>query len=81
MAFEAVAWKEWRGKLRGSETDAQRNPSRKLLGFWEEQKRGRRDVKFVTKAAEDKSEALRRAEGVVEKRYVKDLLEAWRDVW
>ncbi|MCJ1287039.1 hypothetical protein MMC26_006386 [Xylographa opegraphella] len=35
LAFEAVPWREWLKRMRASELDAEKNPSIKLLGFWE----------------------------------------------
>ncbi|KKY18094.1 putative nrps-like enzyme [Diplodia seriata] len=35
-SFEVVSPAEWLEKLRDSDPDVQRNPSRKLLGFWED---------------------------------------------
>ena len=35
LAFEAVPWGVWLKRMRGGEFDAEKNPSIKLLGFWE----------------------------------------------
>jgi hypothetical protein len=37
MAFETVNYGTWLEKVRGSEEDVKKNPSRKLLDFWEEE--------------------------------------------
>ena len=83
LVFEVMRWEEWLERLEKSEVDLGRNPSRKLLGFWREQKRGqgKREVTFGTSAAEEKSESLRNAGPVATGSYVADLLEAWKAVW
>ncbi|KAF8862994.1 putative NRPS-like enzyme [Acephala macrosclerotiorum] len=83
LDFEVVKREEWLRRLKDSEVDVEKNPSRKLLGFWEAQGTGRdeREVKFETKGAESRSQALRHIEKVVEGDYVERLLKAWREVW
>jgi len=34
LDFETVEWSIWLEKLKGSEKDTEKNPTRKLLGFW-----------------------------------------------
>jgi thioester reductase-like protein len=82
LDFEVVDRKTWLEKLRTSEKDIEKNPSRKLLAFWEAQgTSGGKELKFETKAAEAKSEAMRRMGKVVDEEYVAKLLHAWRAVW
>jgi hypothetical protein len=85
MTFEIVDYKTWLEKLRGSEEDVRKNPSRKLLDLWEEQARAtgemRGEVLFSTVESERRSEALRNAGSFVENGMVKALVEAWREVW
>jgi thioester reductase-like protein len=85
MAFEIVDYKTWLEKVRGSEEDVRKNPSRKLLDLWEEQARAtgemRGEVLFSTVESERRSEALRNAGSFVENGMVKALVEAWREVW
>lgn len=82
LQFETTSWQRWLEKLE-SEKDVGKNPSRKLLGFWEEGSRGdgKQEVVFETEAAQVKSQALRTAERVVVGEYVAQLLAAWRRVW
>lgn len=83
LEFEITSWNDWLERLGESEVDVERNPSRKLLGFWREQKEGgeNRKLIFETKGAEEKSAALRMAGNVVAGEYVAGLLEAWKAVW
>ncbi|KAL1649595.1 hypothetical protein SLS58_001652 [Diplodia intermedia] len=50
--FEVVSPAEWLEKLRDSDPDVQKNPSRKLLGFWEgkygQEATGKKTLKFQT---------------------------------
>lgn len=84
LNFEVVEREEWLRKLKGSSADVEKNPSRKLLGFWEAQSGGiseDRKVIFVTKEAERQSETLRNMGNVIEGDYVARLLSAWKEVW
>jgi nucleoside-diphosphate-sugar epimerase len=83
LDFDAVNRQAWLEKLRASESDIKKNPSRKLLSFWEAQfiNGEGRETKFETKAAETRSEAMRKAAKVVDEEYVAKLLRAWRTVW
>lgn len=88
LDFEIVAWGTWLEKLRDDHNDAEDNPSRRLLGFWD----GMGDqgsvgankgggVVFETAKARERSASLRDVGKVVDGEYVKDLLGAWRSVW
>jgi thioester reductase-like protein len=83
LEFESTSWLNWLEKLKQSEEDVEKNPSRKLLGFWEEGSRGdgRGVVVFETKAAEASSEAMQTAGSAVSGDYIAQLLAAWRAVW
>jgi hypothetical protein len=85
MVFDIVDYGTWLQKVRGSEEDVKKNPSRKLLELWEEQARAtgelRGEVLFSTVEVERRSEALRNAGGFVENGMVKALVQAWREVW
>jgi thioester reductase-like protein len=83
LVFEVVDWQTWLEKLRSSEKDVKKNPSRKLLAFWEAQKiygEGK-EIKFETAAAEGQSDATKNMGRVVDEEYVAKLLDAWRIVW
>lgn len=85
LVFEPVDYRAWLEKLKVSEQRVEKNPSRKLLELWDErggataEERG--EMQFVTTQAETESAALRNAGGYVEKKMVKALVDAWRDVW
>lgn len=83
LDFEVVDRKTWLEKLKTSEKDIKKNPSRKLLAFWEAQgtNEGGKELKFETGAAEAKSEAMRRMGKLVDEEYVSKLLHTWRAVW
>ena len=83
LDFETVSWDAWLRKLDASEKDVGKNPSRKLLGFWEQGSKGvgKREVVFETSIAQRKSESLRTAEGLIKGDNVKELLAAWHKIW
>lgn len=91
LQFETVAPKEWVRRLWDGERDAERNPSVKLLGFWEEMVEvmqahesemamGRVQI-FDTAMARGKSPALCSAPDVIEEGYVPVMLRAWMEKW
>jgi nucleoside-diphosphate-sugar epimerase len=81
--FEIVSREEWLMRLKNSEKDVEKNPSRKLIGFWGAQGSGagERKVVFETKDTEKRSQALRGMGQVMEGDYVERLLKIWREVW
>jgi hypothetical protein len=85
MAFEIVDYGTWLEKVGESEEDVKRNPSRKLVDFWEEQGRVTEEMRgkmlFSRVEAERRSEALGNAESLVENGMIKPLVEAWIEVW
>jgi thioester reductase-like protein len=82
LEFEVRSWGEWVERLKASEADVERNPSRKLLGFWVEGSKGeRREVVFETSVAEEKSVELRKAESILSGDYIPQLLAEWKAVW
>ena len=83
LEFKIVCLEDWLDRLRNSDHDPAKNPSRKLLGFWEGQSQSRKvyEIKFETKLAEARIPAMRTTENVVDGDYVRGLLKAWRDVW
>jgi thioester reductase-like protein len=83
LDFEVVSRQAWLEKLRGSESDIKKNPSRKLLSFWEGQyinEEGRETI-FETGAAEARSEAMRNMAKVFDEEYVARLLRSWKTFW
>jgi thioester reductase-like protein len=84
LQFESVPYEEWLKRLTRSEQDTKKNPSRKLLGFWEESNSGdekKGGLKFDTQITESHSKALRGASAAVDGKIVKALVDAWRAVW
>ncbi len=81
LDFEVVERQTWLEKLKNSEKDITKNPSRKLLAFWKAQKSDGGVINFETTAAEDRSEAMQNMARVVDEEYVAKLLHAWRKVW
>ncbi|KAE9379666.1 putative NRPS-like enzyme [Stipitochalara longipes BDJ] len=82
MAFEVVGYREWLQKLQKSEDDLEKNPSRKLLGFWASQNwSGNGEIQFDTNA-DDKTTLLVKTEPrVVDGDLVTELVAAWMKVW
>jgi thioester reductase-like protein len=84
MVFETVGCKEWLQNIRDSEYDLVKNPSRKLLGFWEAQKwSGYGEVKFDTSAVDETTNywLSRTSLRVVDGDLVAELVEAWKKAW
>jgi thioester reductase-like protein len=83
MDFETVGYREWLEKLRATEADVEKNPSRKLLEFWDAQRKGEGTgegvVKFDTSSAVEISPAVKEAARVVDGSLVKEIVEAWRE--
>lgn len=83
MHFDTVGYAEWLEKLRTAEADVEKNPSQKLLGFWEAQSRSRGTtqgaVTFDTRSAVEISLALKNATRVVDGQLVKEMVDAWRE--
>lgn len=84
LQFEMVSWKPWLDQLRELKVE---DPSRKLLGFWDEsgnvdsgsEKAG--GIVFQTEGTKSRSKTFRESKSVVDDRYVARLLCAWREVW
>lgn len=81
LKFETVSYAEWLDKLRGSSSDVVKNPSKKLLEFWEAATRDRKEVVFQTQKAVKDSRAFEAAGLVSERDMISRMLEAWKSVW
>jgi hypothetical protein len=82
MVFETVGYEEWLQNIRDSEYDLVKNPSRKLLGFWEAQKwGGYGEIKFDTGAVDEMNTLSRTTLRVVDGDLVAELVAAWKKVW
>jgi len=81
LDFEVVERQTWLEKLKNSEKDIEKNPSRKLLAFWESQNIDGGKIIFETIAAESRGEAMQNMARVVDEEYVANLLHSWRTVW
>jgi thioester reductase-like protein len=83
LDFGVVDLQTWLERLRRSEKDIRKNPSRKLLAFWEARTidgEGK-EIKFESTAAEGQSDAMKNMGKVIDEEYVAKLLRAWRTVW
>jgi thioester reductase-like protein len=83
LKFDMTDRKSWLQKLRESEPDAEKNPSRKLLAFWEVSmlKEDRGEIVFATNKAEENVRAIREMVRLISGDYVRRLVNAWRLVW
>ncbi|RFU34869.1 hypothetical protein B7463_g1454, partial [Scytalidium lignicola] len=81
LKFETVLYVEWLDKLRSSSSDVEKNPSRKLLGFWEAGTQEKKEVIFETEKAVKDSAAFDAAGLVIEGDMVSKMLEEWKQVW
>jgi len=85
MVFEGIAYSQWLEKLRDSEPNVEKNPSRMLLKFWEA--RMAQDdaeggqVCFDTGPFEEAFEGLRRTPAAVDGGFVQELVDAWKSAW
>jgi thioester reductase-like protein len=81
MVFDIVGFREWLQKLRESEDDLAKNPSRKLLGFWESQSwGGHGEIKFDTDD-DATTQWLRVEPRAVDGDLVTELVGAWVKMW
>jgi hypothetical protein len=82
MVFEILGYREWLQKLRESEDDLVKNPSRKLLGFWESQSwGGHGEIKFDVGDDDRTTQWLRTGPRVVDRDLVSELVAAWVKMW
>lgn len=81
LIFEIVERKIWLQKLKNSESDVRKNPSRKLLDFWEAQANIEKDIVFDTAATTGKSKSFKHMPDALAEDYVESLLHAWKEVW
>jgi len=85
MTFAVIAYSQWLEKLRDSEPDVERNPSRMLLEFWEarvdqdDAKGGQ--VCFDTGPFGEAFEELKTAPRAVDGGFVQELVDAWKNAW
>jgi nucleoside-diphosphate-sugar epimerase len=81
--FETVGYSEWLRKVSQSNPDVEKNPSRKLVGFWESQRRqeglSEDAVKFDTNSMVEICPAMKDAPRVVDGDLVKAMVQAWRE--
>lgn len=83
LDFEIVSYEVWLERLSASDDDVQKNPSRKLLGFWREREARDTDgeIRFDTSDAEAMSRTFGQAGSIIQDNFVRELLQAWRAVW
>ena len=82
LRFESIPFGGWLKRLAASEQDITKNPSKKLLGFWEESEKVKRgDLEFDTSLAQSRSITLNTAERAIDDEVVKALVDAWKELW
>lgn len=82
MVFETVGFKEWLQMMLEIEDDLVKNPSRKLLAFWESQNwGGLGEIKFDTVADDATSLLLEMELRAVDRDLMNELVAAWMKVW
>lgn len=85
LEFETIPFADWLARMRANDQDPERNPSVKLISFWEHQllnaKQEQGDLIFETKVTREDSMALRNAPRIVEDRYVEKFVKIWLQRW
>ncbi len=82
LEFDAVPYADWLERLKGSVDDAQLNPTKKLLSFFESRQVAPvAHVRFDTSAAENKSSEVKRWKRIVDEDGVSSLVSAWMESW
>lgn len=85
LVFETIPYSIWLKRLAESSSDVSKNPTRKLLGFWDEQYRKSGhlvgEVRFDTKLTGQAILVIGLAGVVVEGDLVNAFVEAWKEIW
>jgi hypothetical protein len=85
LSFQTVPQREWVTRLRKSEPDPNKNPTRKLLNFYsnkyDNDEMGRSGLTFVTEKTANASPSLRNGYDVVGGGIVTKLVRQWRMQW
>lgn len=83
LEFAVLSYEEWLKRLAVSEEDTNKNPSRKLLDFWEAGLKGQQQpgLDFDTSVAQSRSQTLKQAGSVLDNEAVQRLVDAWQKIW
>jgi hypothetical protein len=85
LDFEILGQREWVQRLRDSDPDPIKNPTRKLLEFfaskYDNDKMGRKGLSFITEKTEKASETLRGGFDVIGSGLVNKMVAQWRTSW
>ncbi|KAH6670393.1 putative NRPS-like enzyme [Halenospora varia] len=85
LKFDIIGQREWVQRLRDSDPDPEKNPTRKLLEFfagkYDNDKMGRKGLVFVTEKTEMASETLKGGFDVIGSGLVGKMVKQWRESW
>jgi hypothetical protein len=85
LEFEILGQREWVQRLRQSDPDPKKNPTRKLVDFFAEKydndKMGRKGLVFVTELTENASETLRGGFDIIGTGLIKKMAQQWLKTW
>lgn len=83
LEFETVSKKEWIEALQRSDPDPERNPSVKLLSFYEKKYLNEEAdyLEFSTEKAREDSATMRELPHLIRDGYVEKFLSSWMEKW
>ncbi|GAB7348311.1 hypothetical protein MBLNU459_g6290t1 [Dothideomycetes sp. NU459] len=85
LQFKTIPQREWIQCLRGSDPDPVKNPTRKLLSFFEDkydnENLGRQGLKFKTEKTENASKTMRGGMDIVGTDLIDKIVKQWRASW
>jgi hypothetical protein len=85
LEFEILGQREWVQRLRQSDPDPKKNPTKKLLDFFVEKydndKMGRKGLVFVTEQTENASETLRGGFDIIGSGLITKITQQWLKAW
>lgn len=85
LDFEILGQREWVQRLRESDPDPKKNPTRKLLDFFTEKydndKMGRKGLVFVTDRTENASPTLKGGFDIIKSGLMHKTVQQWLKTW
>lgn len=85
LNFRTVSQREWVSILRQSDQDPEKNPTIKLLDFFEEKydndRPGRSGLTFITNKAEAESQTMKEAFDIIRSGLVSKMTQWWETQW
>lgn len=87
LSFESVSPTEWLRRLKDSDKDAERNPTIKLVDFYERRygnidpDKGRPEIVFATDQAREESRIMRTLPNLVEVGILAKCVRDWQRKW